>query len=82
MFSDLITSIVRTAVPALISAIVSFLTVYNIKVPDSVLEWLSSALFFGFAFVYYTIVRLLESKYPKLGWLLGVPVKPTYASNQ
>lgn len=30
------------------------------------------------AAVYYTAARLLETKWPKLGVLLGVPVAPTY----
>jgi hypothetical protein len=27
---------------------------------------------------YYLIVRLLESRWPALGWLLGAPKTPTY----
>lgn len=29
---------------------------------------------------YYTVVRLLEGKFPTLGWLLGIAKAPTYAS--
>lgn len=81
MLSDLITSLIRTAVPTLVGTVVSYLTVTGIKVPQSVSEWLISVLFFVFAFGYYAIVRLLEKKYPKMGWLLGNPSKPTYTEN-
>ena len=78
MISDLITSMIRTAVPAIVGALTSYLTIAGINMPESVEEWFSSVLFFVFTFGYYIIVRLLENKYPKLGWLLGNPTKPTY----
>jgi hypothetical protein len=30
------------------------------------------------ASAYYAVVRLAERKWPKLGWLLGLPVTPSY----
>jgi len=81
MVSDLITSLIRTAVPTIVGAIVSYLTVVGIQTPHGVAEWLISVLFFAFTLGYYAIVRLLENKYPKIGWLLGNPAKPTYTEN-
>lgn len=78
MLSNLIISIIRTGVPVLVGLITSYLTVRNIDVPESVAEWLTGLLNFVFSLVYYTIVRLLEKKYPNVGWLLGNPSKPTY----
>jgi len=61
-----------------VSAVVTALVSAGISVPQTVQDWVSSVLFFVFAFAYYAIVRLLEGKYKNLGWLLGSPVKPTY----
>lgn len=81
MLADLIASLTRTAVPTLVGAILTLLATNGIKAPEGAEEWLAGVLFFVFAFGYYTIVRLLEAKFPKMGWLLGNPAKPTYNSN-
>lgn len=78
MLADLIASLTRTAVPVIVGSILTLLTVNGIKTPESVEEWLNSVLFFVFSFGYYVIARLLEQKFPKFGWLLGNPAKPTY----
>ena len=68
-------SIIRTIVPIALGFGVSLLAHVGIKNPVYV-----SAIGSAAAAVYYTIVRTLEVKYPKLGLLLGAIGAPTYPS--
>lgn len=77
-FNALVASLIRTAVPLLAGAIFSWLVAINFTIPGVSEPVLEGILTFVLGFAYYTIVRLLEKKWPKLGWLLGVPVQPTY----
>ena len=66
-------NIIRTAVPAVVGALTSWLTHVWAKVPVA-----DQTVIFPIATtVYYAAIRYAETKYPKLGWLLGaLPVKP------
>lgn len=75
---DLQTSVVRTVVPYVIGLLVSWLATNGVVVSSSASALLSAALAFLVGSVYYVAVRLLEKKWPKLGWLLGNPVQPQY----
>jgi hypothetical protein len=77
--SDQLTSYIRTAVPFIIGAIVAWLTKKGVHVSDASVASATALLTFVFGMVYYVVVRWLEVRYPKLGVLLGVPSKPTYA---
>ncbi len=74
-----ITSLVRTWVPVGVGVALSWLAAkYGIVVDDATK---AQGMMFFTAFVtgiYYAAVRWLESKFPKLGWLLGLPVQPGY----
>jgi len=73
-FHDLIYSVIRTGVPTVIGGLISWGVM-----PEA---WGVPAISFGTILVangYYLICRVLEEKWPKLGWLLGVPHPPTYA---
>lgn len=75
--TDLIASLIRTYVPAVVGAVLvaigSALDIANLDTPDN------RARVVGAIFVvYYAGVRLLERKYPKAGWLLGLPKPPSY----
>lgn len=77
--NDKVLSIIRTGVPMLVGWVVSYLFVhFGLSVPDAVQSWLEGLLTFGFGFLYYLLVRFLESKWPALGWLLGTPKQPVY----
>jgi hypothetical protein len=69
---------VRTAVPAAVGWLLSWLLARGIQVPAQARDWAVGALTFGLMMAYYFAVRALEHRWPQLGWLLGVPAKPTY----
>jgi hypothetical protein len=76
--NDLLISFIRTAVPTIVGAVAGFLTAKGITLDPSALAGLTAFLSGLFTAVYYLIARFLESKYPKLGFLLGVAKPPTY----
>lgn len=73
--SDLIVSIIRTVVPALVGLIIATLANVGIDVDSDSLVVVLNGLFIG---AYYALARLLESRFPAAGWLLGQPKPPTY----
>ncbi len=77
-FNALVTSLIRTAVPGLAGLILGWLVSINFSIPGISQPFLESVLTFGFGLAYYFAVRLLEKKWPALGWLLGAPVAPVY----
>ena len=65
-------NICRTAVPAIIGAVVAYVVKLWAKMPAADLAYLTPIA----TTVYYTAVRFLEEKFPKASWLLGcLPVK-------
>ena len=66
-------SIVRTIVPIAIGFGISLLAHLGIKNPVYI-----SAIGSGGAAIYYSVIRTLEAKYPKLGYLLGALGAPIY----
>lgn len=78
VFNSLVTSIIRTVVPSLAGLIFGWLVSINFSIPGVSEPLLEGVLTFAFGAVYYFGVRLLEQKWPKLGWLLGRPVQPVY----
>jgi len=71
--SDLIVSYIRTLVPIAVGAVVSWGIL-----PASLSDQAAAAATGAVIGLYYVLVRLLERKWPKLGWLLGTPKAPTY----
>lgn len=79
--NDYFLSLIRTAVPAGIGAVVSYLAVkHGIVVPEGLSTeatiWLTGLVITG----YYAIVRALEKRWPKVGILLGAARKPVYVA--
>jgi len=70
--NPVIKNIVRTATPAVVGAVVTYITKLSAHISPS-----TQAIVFPIATtIYYSAVRLLEQKFPKLSWLLGaLPVK-------
>lgn len=65
-------NVVRTVVPAIVGAVVAYLTKIAAHIPPAYLPAVTA--FAGS--VYYAAVRRAEEKWPKLSWLLGaLPVK-------
>lgn len=79
MSNDVLTSVIRTGVPYVIGAVVAWLANKNVHVSDAQVASATAFVAFGIGTGYYMVVRVLETKYPKLGWLLGVPSQPTYS---
>ena len=66
-------NICRTAVPAIIGAVVAWVTKEWMTLPANDLMYLTPLA----TTAYYTAVRFAEEKFPKASWLLGcLPVKP------
>lgn len=76
--SDQVTSYIRTIVPAVVGAFVTFLIGKGINIPEDIVEPTTALLTAVVAALYYIIVRKLEQKWPKLGLLLGVAKTPEY----
>lgn len=76
--NDLVTSIIRTWTPILVGAVISWLTARGIHIDPTSAVGIVPFLTAFFSALYYFIVRLLESKFPAFGWLLGQAKKVTY----
>jgi hypothetical protein len=71
-------SIVRTLVPIIVGAVISFAVSSGITLDEQFEPLLGSALTLAFSGLYYIAVRLLETYVtPKLGWLLGLAKSPS-----
>lgn len=79
--NDELTSIIRTVVPYIIGGIVSWLSTKGYHVSDANVASATAWLTFGIGSVYYVVVRFLEKKWPKTGFLLGIATKPIYPLN-
>lgn len=79
-FSDYFTSLVRTWVPFVVGALLSWLTSVGLELQLSVeaLQALYASLTAFIGALYYAVFRLLERKLPWAGWFLGVPKPPVY----
>jgi hypothetical protein len=71
--NDFVTSLVRTYVPIGIGYLVSLGVL-----PTTLSDQAAAAATAGIIAAYYLVARALEAKFPKLGWLLGVPKAPSY----
>lgn len=85
MLSNYITSLIRTAVPGTVGWLLSLpfaAAVCHLAGVDTATatRYVSAAVAFVLALAYYALVRALEQKFPQLGVLLGVPVRPSYSA--
>ena len=70
-------SIVRTIVPAIVGAVLSWLSLTGLELDPEFETALTAVLFAVFTSAYYVAVRLFETyASPKLGWLLGAAQSP------
>ena len=76
MLSNYVTSVIRTVVPVVVGAVIAVLAKKGINVDEAeVSSWLIPTVISA----YYSVARLAEIRFPRLGWLLGVPKAPGYA---
>jgi len=73
--SNLSPSLIRTLVPLITGRILARI-MPGIDPNDPNVLLAASA---GFAWLYYTVIRVVETKWPKLGWLLGIAKAPAYS---
>ena len=69
-------SLIRTIVPLLVGSLVAWLATRDIDVDQALILPAADAIITA---VYYGVVRFVETKVAKAGWLLGVPGAPSYA---
>ena len=71
-------SVVRTGVPLLVGVGVSFAAAQGIHVSPETEAQVVVLLGAGAASLYHWVVRVLEERWPRFGWLLGVARAPDY----
>lgn len=72
----LLLSFIRTIVPAIVGAVVGFLTTLGLEVDKEFAPALTTVLGILFTGLYYLIVRVIEMKLPQVGILLGYAKSP------
>lgn len=76
--SDYGRSIIRTVVPLIVGTVVAWLASRGINIDQATLLPLVDTLVAG---AYYAVIRAAEKKWPSMGWMLGAPGAPSYASS-
>lgn len=78
--NDYFTSQIRTWTPILVGSVLSWLATQGLDIDASSPHILAivTALTGFITALYYSCVRLLERKFPQVGWLLGSPTPPKY----
>jgi len=69
--NNFVVSLIRTYVPVIVGGVVSWLTAKGVAVDPQDAVTLAVALTGIVSAVYYFVVRWLENRWPKFGWLLG-----------
>lgn len=79
MISNTVISLIRTYVPILVGLLLTWLaSSLHVVIDPSSQAGLVALCVAVLSAGYYTLVRLLERKWPQVGVLLGVPSKPQY----
>lgn len=68
MLTDAVISFIRTFVPMLVGAAVTWLLKLGIEIDAAALD---AVLYAAISGGYYALVRWLEYRWPSLGWLIG-----------
>lgn len=77
--SDAITALIRTWTPSAVGAALAWLLTLGIELDPDTQAGLIAGLTAVMVAAYYALARLLESRWPWLGVLLGSTRQPTYA---
>jgi hypothetical protein len=81
--SDYFLSVVRTAVPAGVGAVLTYLaTRWGIGLDEDTSAQVTAGVTAVVIAVYYAVVRALEARWPVLGKLLGSSKKPVYTATR
>lgn len=76
--NDTFIGLIRTWVPIAVGAVIAWLATAGLQLDKETQAAAVVALTGLIQAAYYTVVRLLENKYPAVGWLLGKAKTPTY----
>lgn len=76
--NNFVRSLIRTGVPYIVGALLSWLAAQEIAIAPEAEAGLIAFLTALFGGVYYLIARALESRWPIFGVLLGVTTAPEY----
>lgn len=71
-----VASLIRTIVPVVAGAVISWLALVNLNIDTEGQTALASLLTALLTGGYYIVVRLIETKVPQVGWLLGLAKTP------
>lgn len=71
-------AVVRTIVPVIVGAVLSFFATRGVTVDSTFREALVYVLTAAITGVYYVVLLKLESRWPLAGLLLGSTARPTY----
>jgi hypothetical protein len=80
--NSFVTSFIRTYVPIVVGAVVSYLVTLGIQLDAETQAGMVVTLTGVSQAVYYAIARFLESKFPKAGVLLGSAKQVVYRENK
>lgn len=69
-------SLIRTIVPIIVGAVLSWLALVGLDVDPAGSAGLSTFLTALLTGGYYALVRLVETRVPQVGWLLGLAKSP------
>lgn len=77
--NDLIIATIRTMVPGMVVYFITFLTARGVEIDEVTQTSIETALIGLFIALYYSVIRTLGKKYPKLEILLGSTKTPQYS---
>lgn len=78
--SIVIPSLIRTATPIAVGALLAWLTARGVDLPEGAERVATEALVALLALTWYAVARALERAHPRWGWLLGHPSAPRYGA--
>jgi hypothetical protein len=78
--NDTLTGLIRTWVPIAVGAALSWLATNGLQLDKETQTATIVAATGAIQALYYTLVRLLENKFPQVGWLLGSAKTPSYSA--
>lgn len=76
--NNFVTSLIRTYTPVFVGAIIAYLATSGVNIDSETQTALIIAITGFSQAIYYTLARLLESKFPQVGILLGIKKNPDY----
>jgi len=69
-------SLIRTIVPLAAGAVISWLALVNLDIDTDGQVALTTLLTSALTGAYYLVIRIIETKVPQIGWLLGLAKTP------